>query len=492
MTRTRISNWVSSLALILAVLGALCCLWIGWCEYPFQSFNEMRLAPAFAVQNGINPYPALGEGPLFTWIYGPVGIFVNLPATWAGTVLGALRTAAIINALIVLTPLAVIFLGSAELRTRGKIACGYAIAVSALLIPRPNLTSQTPDNVAIACGLLSLWWLARRSTPTNTQLAVAAALATLAIWSKQIALFLPIAHVVFLLLAGQRRAAGCYLGWLACFNLIALVIFAWMFGFQNLWLNLVEVPGRLAWAELPSKFRWRKWFLIGQVALPSVILLLLWRTHRWPSNDTEKDRFFQLGALAYGVMLPVGMVAFCKIGGDINSLHSWDYFMPAGLLLWLNSDRLFPANAARMLAVTVLSLATRGTDFAALPARPYTQHLDFAAELIARHPQTIWFPQNPLITYYADHRLWHTEDGVSTRFLAGYRIREAEFRRYLPPNLEAVAYPSVNNFPFAMPLLSDFSKKERVPYWGVYTRPQPEKRAISAEPESGNLPGAQP
>jgi hypothetical protein len=58
-----------------------------------------------------------------------------------------------------------------------------------------------------------------------------------------------------------------------------------------------------------------------------------------------------------------------------------------------------------------------------------------------------------------------------TRFLAGYGLREPDFRRHLPPDLQAVAYPSNNDHHFAMPLLAEFDAAIQVPYWTLYTRP---------------------
>jgi hypothetical protein len=112
---------VVRLALVAAALGVLGCLWNAWCEFPFYSWNDVRLAPAFALRHGVNPYPLIGDGPLFTWIYGPVSLFLHLPATFAGTAQGALQTAAVVNALLVLLPPAVVFFGSTELSRRGRV-----------------------------------------------------------------------------------------------------------------------------------------------------------------------------------------------------------------------------------------------------------------------------------------------------------------------------------------------------------------------------------
>jgi len=92
---------------------------------------------------------------------------------------------------------------------------------------------------------------------------------------------------------------------------------------------------------------------------------------------------------------------------------------------------------------------------------------------MATHPHRLWFPRNPLITYYADGKLWHSEDGIETRFLANYGIHEADFRRYLPPDLEGVVYPARVDSPFSMALLSEFSREIKGPFWTLYASPAP-------------------
>lgn len=459
------------LVLLTTAIGALACLWVAWCEFPFYHWNDLRLAPAFALRHGINPYPLLHGGPLSTWIYGPVGIIVNLPATFAPSAKNALQVAGAVNLLTLLAPLAVIFFGSAELRARGPAASWIALALSVLLIPRLDLILQVADHSAIACGLLSCWCLARRPIPGGTWIIGAAALCALAVWAKQIAVFLPVAQLGFLLIAGKRREAGCFLAWFAAFNLLAIAMFVPAFGLANLRFNLITIPARLGWTEFMPRIALRWKSLIAQIGVPAVGLIFCWLSGLWPNRRDESGRFFQLCALVFVVMLPVGLLAFFKVGGDINLLHSWDYLMPASLLAWLARDHVGSAASTRLFIVAAGALTLRGSDLASLPGRPYTQPFDFAAQLTATYPHSVWFPQNPVITFYADQRLWDSEDGLSTRWLAGYGVYEADFRRHLPPNLLAIAYPAVNTSPFAVPLLPEFSRKIRWPYWIVYTHP---------------------
>jgi hypothetical protein len=439
--------------------------------FPCFAWNELRLAPAFALRHGVNPYPLLGGGPLSTWIYGPVGIIVNLPATFATSPAGALHLASLITDLTIIAPLAVIFFGSRELRARGAWAPWTALALGVLLLPVTGFFFQVPDQSAIALGLLSGWCLARQPNPSAPRLAAAAALCVLAIWSKQLAVLLMPAHVAFLLVSRNRAAALRYLGWFAIFGLLAAGFCVAAFGWDNLWLNLVAIPGRLPWAGIAARLAVRPWELVAQVLLPPAGLVVLWRMGRWPDRTQESGRFFRFTVLAYVAMLPLGLAAFFKIGGDTNTIHSWNYLLPGCLLAWLAADRMTSSAPSRLLAVSLVALALHGKDLVALPTRPLTRHLEVAAQLATVYPHAIWFPQNPVITFYADGRLWQSEDGVRTRNLAGYAPREADFRRYLPPNLQAIVYPANEDVSLAAALLSEFSQRTALSYWTLLTRP---------------------
>ena len=466
---------VLRLALVAAILAALGCLWAAWCEYPFYPWNDTRLAPAFALRHGINPYPGLGEGPVSTWIYGPIGILINLPVTFAPTALAAVQSAWVINTLVVIGPLAVILFGSTELRARGTLVSAVALAIAIPLLPKANLVLQAADHCAIAFGLLSCWCLARHVVPGPQRVAAAAGLCALAIWSKQLAVFLIAAHVGYLWMHSGRRAAVTYVRWVLILGAVALAVFAWAFGLRNLWLNLVEIPGRLPWAEFWPRVMVRPGALFGQIVVPAVGLLVMWRRGRWPSRDTESGRYLQVSTLAAAAMLPVGLAGFFKIGGDTNLLHSWDYLLPAVLLFWLARDDLNTRSGLlRTIAAVTLALAIRANVLTALPTGAFTRHFAEANTLMSAHPGKLWFPQHPVLSFFNESTLWHSEDGLLTRYEAGFGLRERDFRRHLPPHLDGVVYPSNVDAPAALSLLPEFSQANRSNYcWTLHTRPMP-------------------
>lgn len=457
-------------------MGAVACVWWAWCHFPQLAWNDVRLAPAFALRHGINPYPPVGGGPLSTWIYGPVGLLVNLPATFAPTATGALQLASLINFLLVIGPLALVFFGSPELRARGLLTCGLALALGTLLVPANNLVLQVADHASIAFGLLSCWCLTRGARLQHRDFATAAALCALTIWSKQTAVFLFAGQFIYLLFAQGRGTALVYTGWVVGFNVLSAAAATVAFGFDNLWLNLVAIPARLPWADIPARLAMRPLALIAQVVLPSLGLLLLWRTNRWPQATTASGRFFQVTAAVYCAMLPVGLVAYGKIGGDTNLLHSWSYLMPGVLLVWLAGGHALSATSRQLPVVTVCVLALHWPRLISLPAQPHTRHLEMAGRITAAFPDAVWFPQNPVITFYAGGRLWHTEDGIVTRQLAGCGLRGPDFRPHLPPRLKAVVYPVFTKIHAVMPLLPEFNRTTELPYWILLTPSEPANR----------------
>jgi hypothetical protein len=462
-----ISSRLDPVVLLVSGVAALACLWMAWCEFPFYHWNELRLAPAFALRHGVNPYPPFGGGPLSTWIYGPVGILINLPATFGDTAVHALQTAFVINTLVVLGPLAIVCFTSPDLRARGCLYPFGALALAVLFVPRPALALQVADHAAIAAGVLSCWQLSREANPSWPRLIIAGVLCALAVWAKQIALFLLLGQLGYLRISGGWKPVVRYVGVVGVVGFIAFAAFAAAFGFQPLWFNLVTVPGRLPWANFAERLQMRAVSVFLQTLLPAILLLSLALKRWWPSRGDATGRFFQLTVWAAAVMLPVGFAGFFKIGGDTNLFHSWNYLLPALTLLLFIRAPVYP-RVPLLLIVLLFGLVLRQQDIFRRPASPYVRHHTVAAEIIAANRGKVWFPQNPLISFYADRRLWHVEDGLSTRFLAGFGVREVEFRRDLPPAMEAIVYPSANTRPFALALLPDFNHLDALPYWNVY------------------------
>ena len=462
-------GWLACAAL-LAGLGALAYAWMSWCAFPGPTWNELRLAPAFALRHGVPLYPPAAGGPLSTWIYGPVGAIINLPATFAGSAENALEVAGLVNLLTLVLPLAWICSRAAGLRARGRAVPPLTLALLILALPAGSLVFQVADHAAMALGLLSTWLLAQRPAPSARRLALAAALCALAIWSKQTSLFLALAHVIALLAFRERAAALRYAAFVALFGLLALAAAGFYFGFANLWLNLVEIPARLPWGDVGEKIS-RRWApLLAYVALPPLAALWLLRRSP-PSGDPVAERFLRFGFVAFLTLLPVCALGFCKIGGDTNTLHGWYFLLPPLALVALARPLPPPAAWLAPLLAAVALVGLRTLEFQKLPVLPATARLRSAEQLARAAPGTCWFPHDPVVTFYSDHRLYHVEDGVATRSLAGLGVREKDFRAHLPPRLAAIVCAAEQPEPFSLQLLNDFNVRTAERHWIVFTRP---------------------
>jgi hypothetical protein len=461
-----------------AVLAAAAAyLWWGWCVFPLSDWNEVRLAPAFALRHGLTVYAPAGGGPLSTWIYGPLPLVLNLPATLAPDPATAVLVAGALNLLVLVAPLALVGGTAGALRTLPYWARGCALALAVLLLPGGSLAFQVADQTAIAAGLVASWCLVRAPAGPGARALAAAALAcTLSIAAKQVSVFLAAAHVFYLFRYVGGAAARRYLGWLTLFGLAVAAVCLGAFGFGPLWLNLVEIPGRLPWGDAGAKLALRWPQLCLELLVPLLALTLWRRSARWPGVDTELGRSVRCAYLAYGAMLPIGLLAFFKIGGDTNVLHSWFYVMPVLVIAAVAHGFSHPSGGRWLALGCAAAIGLHANRLTQLPDRPLTQALKQATQLARFAPGTLWFPNNPVVTFYSDGKLYHVEDGLATRHLAGFDVREAEFRRGLPSPLAAVVYPAANPSPFALQLLRDYHVVTRVNHWAMYQRPEPAPR----------------
>jgi hypothetical protein len=137
-------------------------LWTSFCFFPLAEWNSVRLAPAFMLRFGPTPYPGLDNGPLTTWIYGPVPLLVNLPATLASDTISALSIAETINLLIAIIPVAAtVFLldfSAAKISRPDRL---WALFLCLALWPNTSLQYIQADNTALAFGLLGNLFLTR-------------------------------------------------------------------------------------------------------------------------------------------------------------------------------------------------------------------------------------------------------------------------------------------------------------------------------------------
>jgi hypothetical protein len=454
-------------ALALAAAATIAWVWTCLCLYPSHDWNAMRLAPSFMLRAGVSPYPGPLEGPVTTWIYGPIPILLQLPATFAGTAAQAVLGAALINLLVTLAPLAFALRRQAAGPGATATVQAWALLLALAAWPAVNLIFCQADNAAIALGLIAGAVLADAGPRDQARLWFAAGAATLALWSKQTELGPVLGQLVFIALRhGGRAAAGQAMRCVAAGGMAGL-IFCGLFGADGLIYNMFVLPGGIPGIALGAKLAdplYRSHVvahLSAYVAAPLVILA--WKRQR----VFRRDSATLLPALVFLFSLPFNLAGLLTVGGNINSLHGAVYLLPAAAL-WL-------AGRPRLRIITLLAvLGLQSSVQWPLLWRPAVAGLHQGRSLASQLPGQIYFPWNPLFTYFADHRFDHAEDGLLTRAVAGRPVPPALIRAHLPPHLSVVAYHGfVIDGYVRHQLIPAGARREQYGEWILYLLPAP-------------------
>jgi len=445
-------------------------LWSALCFIPLSGWNAVRLAPSFMLRFGTSPYPGLEGGPTTTWIYGPVPLFLDLPATLAHHTAAALLIAGTINLLIAVIPAALLLFAVAPPgadATAGDRSWGLLLCLA--LWPNSSLQYLQPDNPALAFGLLSNLLLLRPRPDPSRPPFLAALSVSLAVWSKQTTLGLILAQLLWLGATAGRPAVIRHV--IAClgFGLALGSAFVGWFGWDGLWLNLVRLPGRLPyWDSMLDRTLGLLPHLAGYVVLPAVAVLWCWRRMR-------RNPAWLLPVLSWLCLLPTSLLSIYKIGGTANSLSGFLYLLPVtalSVMILLRTRWPRPTQALMAFAVTatvVVQLALSP----ARPLRPVTAPLARAEYLAHEFPGQIYFPWNPIVTFFSDHRFYHAEDGLYVRYTAQLAPTRASALRDLPPHWCITAFQGPSSWGIVKNLQPSSAQVAQFGEWTLYSWPLP-------------------
>lgn len=418
------------------LVAAAIWIWLSWCIFPLRSWNDIRLAPTFALSLGQPVYPGV-DGAASTWMYGPLPVWLNWPATWAADPGTALVVAGGINLLVSLVAIVAVCLGW-PVRSSPTVspACRLlAVVVTIAIWPWACWQFLQADNYAVGFGLLANLVLVRSPNPRAAWLA--AGLAGAGLMCKQTSLAVPLAQMAWLAAtagtapalrhAGRLLVTGC--GWLALLLVTTDP--------QRAWFTAILTPAGLPWADaMLDRFLDLLPHLAVHTALP--IGVWFWLKRQRGTAD------LLLPTLTWLVAWLPGLASAFKTGGTLNSLQGFPLWLPAAAVVALASlgSLAAPRRGQRLrLVIAVTAIFVLAARIATRPVaiwRPMTVAYDDAVELSRRFPEQIWFPWNPLITVYAEGRLYEVEDGLYVRSVTGRPVPRAVSRRHLPPRFAAV------------------------------------------------------
>ena len=409
---------LTAATLLLAIVFCAVWLWSCWCRFPTHHLlNDMRTAASVGLHLGFSPYSTEGAGQITTWIYGPVPLYALWPAGWAATAAGAIEVAGALNiGFIVFTVIV-----ACTHYSRGWLAGLCAGLATMLIWPYYSLNMFSAEHVLILFGMAGMILTERG------RLWPAACCAALALFSKQTAIGVALAQLLWLWANGGLPAALRHLGRQLFFGVILAIVFAIIFGPASLWHSMFVVPGGLRWTP---NLRWQlvddARHLVTALAVAVGAVATCRKTNR-----------LMLPALTYLCLLPLALAGFFKVGGGISAFDVEFLWLAPALAIGL--DRLLDRRTAfALVALTLAALAFHRIMACPVSVKPEVEHYREAVYLTKGGH--VWFPLNPLVTLYSEGRYYHDEDGLYERQMSGHPVPRARLQAGLPQDLRRVVY----------------------------------------------------
>jgi hypothetical protein len=433
---------------------------------PWKEWDPVRLTPVFALWHGYPLYPTSATGPALSYCYGPVSALAYLPVVVTSTPTAALLSAATMTVLFMLGPLLFLYLDRRIVgpqRIDGVLAF---MAVAGIVFVTPglkySLLSPAHDAVALGLGAVATTVLCRRRTTDGaSSLALSSVAAILAVWSKQTMVPLLVALPIYVLVVEGARTCFRYVLFLGTVGVLVSLLFVTAFDWNGLLLNMFEIPSRHLYNKslhvALGAFQLQILFSGLPVTLMGAAVLYV-RSRATGSGRHDQTPWGPwLAFVLVGVLqIPLALLAFAKVGGDVNAFSIPLYNLAIGtvlLLLGLHAPRSraqAPVVAPSigklwLLALSLLTLVpSRGVahELAATHANP--SEAAFAFE--RRHPGRAYFPWNMLSVVMANGKVYDAEDGlISHTRMAGLPVSIEQFRARLPPHAKLLALPP--NYP---------------------------------------------
>jgi len=447
---------------VLLTIAAVWRLWLILSRFTMIAWNDVRLIPAFMLAHGEPLYSLPGHGVITTWMYGPLPLLFYLPVTAMPTITSALLAAGIMNLFIGISAI-VIGCTFWPADSASKADRWLAAVLITLLWPESSFRYIQADNAAILLGVIASVVLLHKRASQGTVGAdwVAAGCAAACVACKQIHVGPLVALVVWRYSADGPKAASEFLarGLLALAAIVLVCCIA--FDPRGLWFVLVEIPHRLPWRDdWVERLKGLSVPLTVTVVLPALVLAG-WRAHWWKRRSPSS-----LVALTWLCTLPAGLLGALKIGGSINSFIGFQILLPAMVLTLLTQHRLRPW----LLGLVAIGAAWQAWPPTGAPLYPVLQPARDAVAIARMHPDEMWFPWHPLVSWYAEHRFYHSEDGMYVRFITGHPTTFQEVRRRLPPNFSHLAMPhGFSDWGLATSLIPPGASSANYGAWQVYS-----------------------
>ena len=449
--------------------GLLALFWSVLCTVPGVPWNAPRLAPSFALAEGLPIYTLRSSGAQLGWVYGPIFPLVFWPVTLIPNLTVSLMMAGALNAVILVMP---IFLVVRVATGRRTGVARLATLLGAVLL-MSNAVTQTAffyvhvDAVCIAFGLAAAGALHAATRGVKAGWHLAALAVVLAIWTKQLAIALVPAMIIWLWREGWSGQISSWLKWVVIYGAAVSLVFFLAFGTEQLVFNMLFVIGRgpskadlavlgsTVWELIAGGWFW--WLTLG----------LVWLFTRLVAGAALPAPAASLARLLVWMaawQAPLGLAAAMKIGGGNNSFHAIHYGLAAALVAgagWLVQIGALPDRRTWLHAMwfcAFIGLVGVGAGFKFVLRRDAVWQPNRESERLLAYakgrPGRLYLPWNPLVTILSDHKVYPFDDALLCLWRAGLEPPREAIQRAVPAGAEVI-YQAANQSRFALRYFGD-------------------------------------
>ncbi len=451
--------------------------------------NWTRLEKTFVMASGLPLYYGKDSGPALNSMYGPVSAAAYLPAAvLASSPAAAVVASSFLSAMFFFLPAFILFFGSAgtkDSRAYSALMCAcfgfYSLMLYSLKDAAFHAHADAPAIGLSAAAAAFIYF--RSSKNDGIFLFLSAAAAVLAVWTKIVALPVPAALLLYVLITEGRRPFFRYLAFIIGAGILLSAFFIAAFGFENLRFNLIEIPGRhplkeQGYVQALSGFlnKLGREYLVLLPAAAFALFSEFQREDRIPWRRLLFDRRWTLFLFLAVSLLPVSFIGFAKIGGSRNAISYTNYFLLLAVLMAWAGALARPSGKSRAAAVVFMTILTAGQaayvffNYFHPPSR--TDHAAAAYAYAKAHPGESYFPTLVLVHHFAERRFYHDPCALMDRQIAGLPLSPEHLAAHMPEAADLIAFPEGNDF-MGWLRRYDFTgpaSDERLPGFWVYRK----------------------
>lgn len=430
---------------------------------PQDEWNDIRLARSFALVYGFKIYNGCHElGPVFGTIHPPISHIAYLWVALIRQPTLALVTGSAFSYALILGVLLWFHLQACSARSAEQrqmqvfafLSCGLAVIHTEGIAEAVG--SIHADAISIFFATLAVG-TALQAHPTGRGRWLGSALcAVLAVWSKQTMLPIVFPLLVFAWFRGGFAALSRYFLYLVLSGLgVSLGVIALFWPPQRLLFNILTLSSHKPFPAHVERYVYQgiqaarqdyQVFLIGAAAI--TIYLIFFNQSR--NTGSTAGSISPAPVLCFAVfcsLFPGSLAAEITINGAKNDMGACAFFLVLSLTACLSSQA-YHKSGLRIISQIVVTivllwnlhpLAIRKTPQAY--RNLYSNPTQIAYSYMRLHPGTAYFPYNPLATLLAEGKVYHMDEQLYDREVAGYPVNEVQVRSGVPFNYEVLAVP---------------------------------------------------